>query len=309
MPVGHDEFILHHYDASPFSHKVRAFLGLKQAPWRSVRTPNMLPKPDLTPLTGGYRRAPVLQIGADIYIDSQLALAEIERRLPASKTNIGPAFAVNLWSDRLLFQATVAIIFGRLGDRVDPAFLADREALSGRPFDPLAMAAASGPMRGQWRGHAAFIEQALASTGHPFLAGDRPSLIDIAANMNFWWLGSVFPDLLDELTRGLERVRSWHSELGTIGEGERVEITGEHALMVAKTSEPAPALTHDPYDISGVSPGEAVILSADDYGRDAIAGALVCADAHRLTIARDTPDLGLLHLHFPRVGYILTAGR
>jgi len=308
MPVGPDEIILHHYDASPFSQKVRAFLGLKQAAWKSVRTPNMLPKPDLTPLTGGYRRAPVLQVGADVYIDSQLALAEVERRLPSPRANLGPAFAVNLWSDRLLFQATVAIIFGRLGDRVDPAFMADREKLSGRPFDPAAMAAVSGPMRGQWRGHAAFLDQALASTGQPFLAGDAPTLIDIAAHMNFWWLGGAFPDLLSALTAGLDHVRAWHARVGEIGQGTRVEITGQEALEVAKAADPAPALPHDPHDVSGFSPGDTVIVSADDYGRDSIAGALVSADATRVTIARETADLGVLHLHFPRVGYIITGG-
>ena len=308
MPIGHHEIILHHYDASPFSQKVRAFLGLKRAAWRSVLTPNMLPKPDLVPLTGGYRRAPVLQVGADVYIDSQLALAELERRLPSPRANVGPAFAVNLWSDRLLFQATVAIIFGRLGGRVDPAFITDREALSGRPFDPAVMAAASGPMRGQWRGHAAFLDQALASTGAPFLAGHDPTLIDIAAHMNFWWLGGAFPDLFDELTAGLDHVRAWHARVGPLGQGTRVEMTGQEALEVAKAADPAPALPHDPHDVSGVSPGEPVIVSADDYGRDPIAGALVSADANRLTIARETADLRRLHLHFPRVGYVVTGG-
>jgi glutathione S-transferase len=34
------------------------------------------------PLTGGYRKTPVLQIDADIYCDTQLILREIERRAP-----------------------------------------------------------------------------------------------------------------------------------------------------------------------------------------------------------------------------------
>src|SRR5689334_19212590 len=32
------------------------------------------PRPELMPMTGGYRRTPVLQIGADIYCDTQLIL-------------------------------------------------------------------------------------------------------------------------------------------------------------------------------------------------------------------------------------------
>ena len=75
--------LLHHYDASPFSEKVRLVFGLKGLAWRSVLIPSMMPKPDLIPLTGGYRRTPVMQIGADVFCDTQVILAEIERRHPS----------------------------------------------------------------------------------------------------------------------------------------------------------------------------------------------------------------------------------
>ena len=48
-----NEIIFHHYPASPFSEKVRVAFGIKQLAWRSVEIPNMMPKPDLIPLTGG----------------------------------------------------------------------------------------------------------------------------------------------------------------------------------------------------------------------------------------------------------------
>jgi hypothetical protein len=49
------ELILHHYDFSSYSEKVRLVLGLKGLTWRSVDIPPVLPKPDYMPLTGGYR--------------------------------------------------------------------------------------------------------------------------------------------------------------------------------------------------------------------------------------------------------------
>ena len=64
------EIILHHYDLSPYAEKIRLALGLKALPWRSVQAPMVMPKPDLIELTGGYRRVPVLQLGADIYCDT-----------------------------------------------------------------------------------------------------------------------------------------------------------------------------------------------------------------------------------------------
>jgi glutathione S-transferase len=305
MTVGSETIILHHYDASPFSQKVRSFLGLKRCDWRSVITPNMMPKPDLMPLTGGYRRAPVMQIGADVYCDSQMALSEIERRMPNPRGVVGPVFPLNLWSDRLFFQATVAIIFGRIGDRLDPAFIADREKLSGRPFDTKAMAGADLSMRGQWRASAAWIEEALQTTG-PFLAGSEPTLIDICAHMNFWFLSGVYPKVADELLAGLDRVQTWRQAVAAIGEGGRTELLGAEALDVARRSEPAAPPATEDHDPLKPLIGSKASVSADDYGRDPIEGVLLAATRDQVVIGQTTKDLGRLNLHFPRVGFIVT---
>ena len=66
------ELILHHYDISPYAEKIRLALGLKGLVWASVIVPATLPKPDLMPLTGGFRRTPVLQIGADYHLNVEL---------------------------------------------------------------------------------------------------------------------------------------------------------------------------------------------------------------------------------------------
>ena len=305
MAAGGDQIILHHYDTSPFSEKVRLMLGLKGLAWASVQTPNMLPKPDLVPLTGGYRRAPVMQIGADVFCDSQVILAEIERRHPAPAAMLGMGWAVNLWADRLFFQPSVGVIFGQIGHTVPQAFIDDREKLSGGRFDLEAMKAAVGPMRGQWRAHAAWIEAALASQDAPFLSGSAPGLADIAAYMNVWFLRGALPAEADALLAGLERTQAWRTRVAAIGHGQRTEMTGADALAIARDSEPAQAPAHDDADPSGLAPGAAVVVMADDYGRDPIPGRLVAANAQRVTIAREQADLGRLQLHFPRAGFIL----
>ncbi|HEX4182763.1 MAG TPA: glutathione S-transferase family protein [Caulobacteraceae bacterium] len=306
MSTAADGIILHHYDASPFSEKVRLMLGLKGLAWRSVQTPNMLPKPDLAPLTGGYRRAPVMQIGADVFCDSQVILAELERLRPEPAAVTGPAFAVNLWADRLFFMPSVAVIFGEIGHTVPQAFIDDREKMSGNVFNTAAMKAAAIPMRGQWRAHAAWIEQALVSQGGPFLAGERPGLADISAYMNVWFLRGALPDLADTLLQGLDNVRAWRLRVAAIGHGQRTEITGSDALEAARTSEPGAAPAHDSADPLGLAPGADVVVMADDYGRDPIAGKLVAANRDRVTIARQEPALGRLQLHFPRAGFVVS---
>ena len=76
------DIILHHYPTSPFSEKVRLVLGYKNLSWQSVVIPMIMPKPDVVALTGGYRKTPFMQIGADIYCDSALICDVLEHIQP-----------------------------------------------------------------------------------------------------------------------------------------------------------------------------------------------------------------------------------
>jgi glutathione S-transferase len=299
------EIILHHYDTSPFSEKVRVMLGIKGLSWRSVIQPVIMPKPELVPLTGGYRRIPVLQIGADVYCDTQAILAEIEARHRKPNVIKGADWAVNLWADRLFFQATVAVVFGEIGDAVPKEFIADREKLSGRPFDIAAMQAAGAVMKPQWQAQAAWIEQGLAS--NDFLGGSTVSLADIAAYMNVWWLTRAAPGAAADLLAKLPKTLAWRERVRALGHGRRSEMTGAEALQVAAAATPAKASGGDPAGLSGLRPGAAVTVRADDYGRDPIEGRLVAVSAERISIARECGELDVVNVHFPRVGYLLAA--
>src|SRR5262245_57016589 len=134
------DVILHHYALSPFAEKVRIGLGLKQAAWKSVDIPIIMPKPDLMPLTGGYRKTPVMQVGADIYCDTQLIMLELERRLPSPpfllKGREGEARAITMWIDRSIFAPAVGGVMSkvhveqRFGDDIKQV----RMEFSGRPL-------------------------------------------------------------------------------------------------------------------------------------------------------------------------------
>jgi glutathione S-transferase len=102
------ELILHHHDPSPFAEKIRLAFGIKQLAWRSVQLSMVMPRPELMPLTGGYRKVPVLQAGADVYCDTGLIARELERRHPAPPLfpagSEGFALALASWSDRTFFE-------------------------------------------------------------------------------------------------------------------------------------------------------------------------------------------------------------
>ena len=65
-----ETIILHHYDASPYAEKIRLMFGLKGMRWHSVLSPEQPPRPNVDPLSGGYRRIPIAQIGADVFCDT-----------------------------------------------------------------------------------------------------------------------------------------------------------------------------------------------------------------------------------------------
>jgi glutathione S-transferase len=73
------EIFLHHYPPSLFSEKIRLLLGYLELPWRSVIIPSIMPRPLLMPLSGGYRKTPVLQIGANVYCDSRIIARGLAR--------------------------------------------------------------------------------------------------------------------------------------------------------------------------------------------------------------------------------------
>ena len=189
------DLILHHYDSSPFSEKIRLIFGRKDLAWRSVIQPNMMPKPELVPLTGGYRRIPVLQIGADVYCDSQRIARELERLHPEPTlhpyASEGLCHAVNLWADRMLFQAAVPVVFGKIGDAVPKEFIEDRRKLMGGG-DFGAFIAAAPLFAEQLRAQAQLLETQLAD-GRRFLLGAEPSLADFAAYHPIWFLRAIPP--------------------------------------------------------------------------------------------------------------------
>ena len=227
--------ILHHFEQSPFSEKVRVVFGLKNIEWTSVLISRIMPRPDLMPLTGGYRRTPVMQIGADIYCDTQCIIRELERRFPEPtlfpKGYEGIGWATAMWTDRSFFQNTVNLVFGSLADQVPQDFIADREKLRGAKFDVAAMTSAIPQMRDQFRAHVAWIEAQLAD-GRTWMGGDKAGLCDVNAYMNVWYVRAHLPNA-DEMLAEFGNTRAWEARMRAVGHGRSSEISTAAALAIA----------------------------------------------------------------------------
>jgi len=299
--------ILHHFDESPFSEKIRLIFGLKNIPWTSVLITRIMPRPDLMPMTGGYRRTPVMQIGADIYCDTQCIMRELERRFPQPsllpKGYDGLAWGSAMWTDRSFFQNTVNLVFGLLADKVPADFIADREKLRGAKFDVPAMTAAIPQMRDQYRAHLAWIDTQLDDE-RTWLAGEAPSLIDVNAYMNIWYVRAHL-DSADEMMAEFDHTRAWAGRLRAIGHGQRTEMTTTEALDLATKATPETEELHDPNDPNGRKVGDKVEVVPDDYGKVRVAGDIVALSPQHIAIRRRDPKAGDIVVHFPRAGFLV----
>jgi glutathione S-transferase len=302
------DIILHHYDTSPYAEKVRIGLGLKGLAWASVELPQIMPKPNLTALTGGYRKTPVLQIGADIYCDSQLIMRELERRHPTPSfypAGRGAADALAWWAEKTMFLPAVSIAFAKRPEVLPKGFLEDRAKFSGRNIDPVVMLAAVPNQLDQLRAHFDWLDQTLAD-GRSFLQGRAVGLSDLAAYHPVWYLRQNFGSAAAPLD-GFPRLLSWAERVAAIGHGRRSPMTSEQALDVARTATSIAKASTDAKDPIGRKPGQVVSVTPDDTGRDPVIGELVTSGIDEIVIRRRDPAIGEVCVHFPRAGFVVTA--
>ena len=302
------ELILHHYAISVFSERVRLALGLKRLSWRSVSIPHMMPKPDLMPLTGGYRRTPVLQIGADIYCDTLLILRKIEAIHPEPTLypggSKGLSTALAWWVDKSLFWNALGVLADTLGSRIPAHFVAERKSFG----FPLATEDVKPLLHRHLQQGAAHLDWLadMLSDGRTFLLGDSVSVADLAAYSTFWVLHTQGGDeAVARLPYGGLRV--WAARVAALGHGVPTEMRAEEALKIARETRPEVPLAIGDHDPSGLKAGSIVSVRADDTGRDAVRGQLVAADTQEIVIRSEVASVGEVNIHFPRAGFDVTA--
>jgi glutathione S-transferase len=296
--------ILYHYDASPFAELVRAAFGVKGIAWGSVKVPNILPKPDQTRLTGGYARTPMVQVGADIYCDTGAILPAVEalggRTLyPAP---LGPLHRmIASWANGPQFFAHVGAAMGAMpADAMGEAFIKDRQARFGMDLGALGKAAPH--LTGQAMVASAWLSDTLAD-GRAFIGGDAPGAGDLALYSNIWFVQAVpFAAATAAAMLARPHVGAWFARMAAFGHGARQDLTADEALAVAGTQPlPATGSVEAPY-VAGMA-----VAVTQEGTRDAPStGRLLRCDAGGITIARDVDGAGTVHVHFPRLGQVVT---
>jgi glutathione S-transferase len=283
---------------------------MKNLAWRSVEIPRVPPKPDVIPLTGGYRRTPIMQIGADIYCDSQCILRELQQRFPEPTFFPGGAgglpWAISRWTDSL-FDTAVRVSLGANADQLPEAFAKDRVRLFLGPQGDLNKVKADLPHTiAQLRAQFGWMDQRV-SGGRRFMLGDQPGLPDALCYYLVWFLRGRWqggPALIAEFS-GLE---AWEQRVKAIGHGRPTEMTPAEAIEVARSNSPATPKQSDPNDPQGIKPGQRVSVVPDlDSGESPVTGVVQLVDRDSIAIQRDDPRVGTVCVHFPRVGFRVAA--
>ena len=300
------DLILHHYDSSPFSEKVRLILGYKSLAWKSVKVPVMLPKPDVVALTGGYRRTPFLQVGADIYCDTALMCHVIDAMAP--QPPLYPVAASGLqhvlaqWADSTLFWSAIpytmqpagaAHIFAGAPPDFLKAFGADRAAMT-----PTLRRATVPDAAAQLASYFGWLESEFTDR-RPFLLGAHPCIADFSVAQSLWYIRRA-PPVAHVLTP-FPKLIAWYERMAAFGHGSPEKMTSAEALDLAAQTNKYAACHVEPG--AGFEAGDAVTVSPTDYATDLVSGTLVGLTQHEVVIERHDERAGRLHVHFPRIGY------
>jgi glutathione S-transferase len=314
--------LLHHYASSPFAEKVRAILGFKGLRWGAVTQPQIMPKPDLQALTGGYRRIPVLQLGADVYCDTSL-IAEVLDGLAPDPSLFPEASAAQArilaqWADHTLFWTAMNFNFQPAGASAlfkdAPPDALKAFALDRKTMQSPAPRWALGDSTAAYREYLARISGLLA--GRAFVCGDAPCIADFAIYHPLWFTRNLAPiagilDTAPGVSEWLERIAGFSKTARANSE----KVSAAQAHEIAFTHAPAPlgqGTGASFVDLHGVPEGSPVSIAAESFGLEPTTGILVAATANRLTIARQLspqalPSASAVHVHFPRIGFVLKA--
>ncbi len=299
------DLIFHHYPQSPVAEKVRAGFGMKSLNWHSVEIPRLPPKPLLMPLTGGYRRTPVAQIGADIYCDSQNIFRMLDERQEGPSLVTPQSMILASWLESTVFSLALRVVLTHAMDGAPPEFIKDRGSLYfDQGWTEADMKAALPATKQQLHAALSLLEaQAGSST---FMHGDAPSQTDANIHYLLWFIAGRWeggPDFLAPFAK----LRAIDDAVVAFGQGTPSELSGEDALAIANSATPTSPTGIMAHNHDGLAVGDHVMVRQAGQTADPdVTGQLRYLDDTRLSLDISSDETGELALHLPVLGYVIT---
>jgi hypothetical protein len=144
---------------------------------------------------------------------------------------------------------------------------------------------------------------------HDYLFGVEPCIADFAAYHPLWFTRIRVP-VLAEILSITPAVVEWMDRMQALGHGLPEKFSAADAIAVAGKSEPREAggnllIDSGFQDDHGIALGSRVTLTSESFGPEPTEGDLVAATRTHYTLRRTDPRAGTVHVHFPRIGYVL----
>ena len=285
---------------SPYSEKLRLTMGLLQRPWLSAQVAAYPPRAALAAVVGGYRRIPVLQIGAHIYCDTRLAFAALMGDESGYLSLTDRDEALRQWAEQEVFFAVIAAsshyralryltrelsILGLL------RFLRDRIVMT---RDASIIQPDAKTARDVLSSFVSHLDDRL--TENAYLSGPEMGYLDLCCFHPLWMACQIDPRVT---ARCSSAVRAWFKKIQDIGHGEFSPATPQIiADAIAEQTDFSGGVVEPPYLVA-----EPVTVRPSDYARDASSGMLVSLDGRRIVLERPLSEGGRVFLHFPRHGF------
>ncbi|MGC6517512.1 MAG: glutathione S-transferase family protein [Candidatus Puniceispirillaceae bacterium] len=299
------DIIFHHYPQSPVAEKVRCAFGMKSATWQSVEIPRVPPKPLLMPLTGGYRRTPVAQIGADIYGDSQNIFRMLDEVIETPKLMNGLSMMMAGYCESVLFSLCVRLILTHAMDGAPEGFINDRGSIYfDKGWTKEQMKADLPAFEAQLQAGLSMIESHAAQNG-PFLFGSQPNQADANLHYLLWFIHGRWdrgPEFLSQFPNLMEIEQA----MTDIGHGTSSDLSAEQALEIAAHAQPQSPTGIACYNPQNLTVGdEVVVRQAGDTADPDITGRLRFLDETRISLDLHDEQIGDIALHLPVLGYMI----
>ena len=143
-----------------------------------------------------------------------------------------------------------------------------------------------------------------------FLFGAEPCVADFAAYHPLWFTRIQVPVHGRHPGRHARRAGQWMDRMAAIGHGAMEKFSAADAITVAQGPDPMPSAV--PADQRARSRTSTAFrwaarsrIAAESFGPEPTEGELMAATRTHYTLRRDTRAPGTVHVHFPRIGYVL----
>jgi glutathione S-transferase len=252
----------------------------------------------------------VLQIGADIYCDSQNIAQAIDQsaaphRLFPDQT-YGMAMMISNWAETTLFDLSVRLVLTHALGKVPEEFIRDRGSLYFEPnWTEASLRAALPSVMHELRASLGFVEAHLGATEGVYLAGHQPCYGDAAIGYICWFLRGRW-DGGAALLANYPALCALEAALDQLGDGQPQDLNAEAALAIAKAAKPqSPIGIID--SASSLAIGQSVMIRPKGETADPdVVGRLRYCDGIRISIDHSHEQVGDIAVHFPVIGYVMT---